>query len=91
VVKTVTRRDGETSRQETLILPVVYDVDFVDEPNGGLCIVDPTEGYWSDGDYTVLWCWWPETEDDERFESARQAFQARQRDADPAAAADRPR
>ncbi len=81
VVKTVSRQDGEARWEETLILPVVFDIDFVVEPNGGLCVVDPTEGYWSDCDYTVLWCWWPEAEDDERFEAARQAFLARQQEA----------
>jgi hypothetical protein len=82
VVKKITRRTvGDINWEETLILPVVYDVDFVREPNGGLCVVDPSEGYWSDDMYRVLWCWWPEAEDEERIRETGQELRAREQEA----------
>jgi hypothetical protein len=90
VVKTITRRSCGDSWEETTILPVVYDIDFVDEPSGGLCVVDPTEGYWSDCVYKVLWCYWPEAEDQARIHATLDEFLEREQAAHQEASEGRP-
>lgn len=77
VVKTITWRHNDTSWDEALVLPVVFDTDFLSHAGGGLCVVDPTDGDWKESDHSVLWCWWPESEDDQHIEAAREAFLAR--------------
>ena len=47
------------------IIPVIHDPCYADALNGGMMIFDPRDS--DDPAFSVVWCYWPESEDEERL------------------------
>lgn len=66
---------GHSSAIHPEILPVIHTPNWASDATGGMEIFTPEE--FDDLAYSVVWCWWPPSQDDERFEEV-QAFVERE-------------